>query len=107
MSDGFKIKVDPATLRTKADEVDRLLGKMTDELNTLYKIVNKTGGYWIGTASDNYKTSYNQEKDAKLQPSLEKMKSYPKKLREMAGLYDSGERKNVRRVTSLNEDVIL
>ena len=104
--DKIKIKVSTEVLQSKASTVDGLIGKMNRQYDELYRHIKSIAGYWKGEASD--KSMERCEEDKTLVTAmLQRLKVYPEDLREMAGIYDAGEKQVIDSASSLPFDVII
>lgn len=104
-ADSVYIKVRSEALKSKADDTDRALNDLRTKLEALEDIMNRTRGYWIGEAGEKHLALYNTQKE-KTNDVLRRWTEYPKKLREMAGVYEETEEANVQVSDILSGDVI-
>lgn len=102
----MKIKVSTDVLKSKAATVDGLIRKMDQQYDELYRHIKNVARYWKGEASE--KSMERCEEDRKLVMNmLHRLMEYPVDLREMAGIYETGEKQANDATSSLPFDVII
>ncbi len=104
--DNIMIKVSTEALRDKSVTVDGLIKNLNQQYEDLYRQIKSVSAYWKGEAS--VKSMEQCEKDKKLVLAvLQRLKEYPEDLREIAGIYDVGEKGAQDSTSSLPFDVIV
>lgn len=104
--DNITIKVTTEVLQSKAGTVDGLIDKMNHQYNDLYRHIKSISCYWKGEAAA--KNIERCETDKKqVETMLRRLKEYPEDLREVAGIYDTGEKAAVDSMSALPFDVII
>lgn len=101
----MKLKVDPATLKTKAQEVQGQIDTFEKKWNQMAGVIEKTKGYWVGEASNLHQKQYEEYK-ADVERIIKMLKEHPVDLMKMAGVYEEHEAKAVALAQSLSGDVI-
>jgi WXG100 family type VII secretion target len=102
----IKLKVDPATLKAKAQEVQGQINTFEKNWNQMAGIIQKTKGYWVGEASNLHQKHYEEYKED-VEKILKMLKEHPVDLMKMAGVYEEHEAKAVALTQSLSGDVII
>lgn len=101
-----RIKVSTEILQSKAETVDGLLREMTSQYDELYRKIGNMTAYWKGEAAA--KSLERCEKDRELmEEMLQRLREYPEDLREMAGIYEAGEKAAESSASALPFDVII
>lgn len=104
--DNITIKVSTEVLQNKATVVDGLVNKLNRQYEDLYRQIKSVSVYWKGEAS--VKSMEQCEKDKKMVMAVvQRLREYPEDLREIAGIYDKGEKGAQDSMSSLPIDVIV
>jgi len=99
------LKVSTEALKSKASEVEKLVGNMKTSFSELEETIARTSHYWIGEAGDAHRKQYQDQKDD-VDDMLKRLGEHPKDLLTMAGIYETVERDVENIGMSLSDNVI-
>ncbi|NCB91977.1 MAG: hypothetical protein EOM40_05310 [Clostridia bacterium] len=102
---GIQLKVSSSELIDKSHRADILIGEIQAEFDKFTEIIGGSSAYWTGEAADSYRTEYRQG-EKHISEAVELLKGYPKRLMQMAGIYEEAEAKSDQVIESLPMDVI-
>lgn len=100
------LKVTPEILTKTATDIDAELDKIKQQFDAIDEAVRQTRSYWEGNASDTHKQQY-EAMQGDIENSVKRLKSQPKKLLQMAGLYSQTESELEAAAQTLSADVIV
>ncbi len=100
------LKVETEVLKSKASEVTGYVDGLETHFNSIYDIVTRSSGYWVGAAGEKARTEFNNQKENTDQV-IRRFREHPEDLLAMAGIYDKMEQAVVTLNKTLSTDVIL
>lgn len=103
---GIVLKVTPDVLTRMADDIEKQIQDVENQFNSIETDIDRTRSYWEGDASDTHKAQYDSLKE-EINESVKRLKSNPKNLMQMAGLYSQTESELEAVAQSLQADVIV
>lgn len=84
------LKVTPEVLERMAGDIEKEIGDISSQFTQIESEISRTRSYWEGEASDAHKSQYDSMKD-EIQEALNRLRSNPRNLLQMAGLYTETE----------------
>lgn len=99
------LKVTPGALLEKAELAEAKLAEMRRTLEILEQTMERTRGYWLGSAGELYRAMYEEEKEEIAEIML-RLQEHPQDLRRFAGVYREVEREVDRIADSLSAAIL-
>jgi WXG100 family type VII secretion target len=99
------LRVTPAKLKEKADEISKDIREMTTAFEQLADRISRTSHYWIGEAGDTCRSQYAEHRK-EIDQMLKRLGEHPRDLLEMAQIYEAVEKRVTEISNALPEDVI-
>lgn len=87
-----QIRMTPATMRTRASEVDKRTSEMEALIRNMDKLLSTLEGEWEGDAIAGYRERYNKIKNTSFKNSVELFKEIAHNLRETAKIVEETDR---------------
>jgi len=100
-----EVKVTTQALRQQADEVEKLVLGIQNRFSNITTVIDTTRSHWIGTGGDTHRDKYEAGKEV-LEEILRRLLEHPKDLRQMAGIYEDTENRQIADIQTLPSDVI-
>jgi len=104
MAFGLALGVTPERLKSKAFDVSDSIEGIAREFQRMREEIDSTAGYWKGDAGDLQRRSFAEKAD-EIENLLTRLRTYPPRITQMAGIYISAEEYNRDRSTSLRTDI--
>lgn len=102
----IQLKVTPEVLQSKAGTVEQLIKTISNNFQNLADVMQRTDGYWIGSAGDKYRNLYKAEKE-EISNMMRRLGEHPRDLLTMAGVYREAETSNTGTAQSMPTNVIM
>ena len=102
---GITLKVAPAELKSKAQQIQGQIGRFEAAWNNVAQIVGSSRGYWQGDAGNVHQKQIRlyQEDVEKI---IRRLKEHPVDLLKMAEIYEESENKVQEKIRELSGNVI-
>ncbi len=104
MAISITLRVTPEQLKTQKNVVQSDLNNIRNDINQITNEIMGTSGYWQGEAARKQRTDYEDSKQ-KINNMLDRLQTYPDRILQMAGLYESAEDVNVQTASQLETDI--
>jgi len=105
MAAEINIRIDTQRLAGAAEQIDRNLQSVQTAMRNFDTVMKRLPGYWKGDASQQYQR-YLTEQKTSIQEIYDKVKTYPGKLREIAGVEEQAERTTANANQGLPNDIL-
>ena len=86
----INIRIDTQRLAGAADQIDRHLQTIQTVMQKFDTVMKRLPGYWKGEASQQYQRYLTQQR-TEIQEVFDQVRTYPGKLREIAGVEEQAE----------------
>lgn len=103
---GIRLKVTPEVLIKTVSDIETQISDIEAQFGGIGEDISRTRSYWEGEASDMHKSQYDSMKED-VSEAIKNLKSNPKNLLQMAGLYTETEQQVEEVAQSLQADVIV
>lgn len=100
-----KIRVTPAVLKRKADEVVSRIDRVQKLFGEMDACIRGTKGYWIGAGGEAHRNAYEMEKET-IELILRRLREYPDDLLKISGNYEYREQDLTNGFGALGEHAI-
>ena len=104
MAISMKLRVTPELLKGKSGEVAADVEAMIRNTQIIINQIEETQWYWKGEAGDSYRRRMVELVD-RLNAVYIRLRSYPVRIQQMAGIYEETESENVQLATNLKPDI--
>ncbi|MCR4596566.1 MAG: WXG100 family type VII secretion target [Lachnospiraceae bacterium] len=102
----INLRVTPEELRTQKQVIDNDLDNIGKDIQGITDEINGTSKYWLGEAGDKQRNDYNDSL-TKIQQMLQRLATYPERLMQMAGIYETAETDNTQTASQLKTDITM
>ena len=102
----LRLGVTPESLQAKASDVEADITAMEADVKNLTSQIDETGGYWKGEAGDLQRKQYYEHLE-ELNQMFERLRTYPTRILQMAGIYQAVEDSNVQIAASTTTDIVM
>lgn len=99
-------KVNPADLQREAATLEGQIRNLNMLFDSMLTKVNSTKNYWLGDASDHYRSEFANKKED-MEEAFNRMREHVNDLNQIASTYTGVENVNVEMARQLSDDVIL
>ena len=100
------LRVTPAELITKASQVTTDISAMDKEIKKLISEVRGTTRYWKGEAGDAQRKKM-EDQVSTLDAMIKRLNTYPERLKEISGLYDTAENENFATASATKTSIVM
>ncbi len=100
----YTLGVTPELLKAKASEVDADIKNMESNIKGVAAQIDQMSHYWKGEAGDLQRKQFNDDKE-ELDKMIHRLKTYPVRLLQIAGIYESGEEINIQTAANTATDI--
>ena len=106
MAFSLALGVTPESLKSKSEEVSTDIENMNTEIQALITEVSETSQYWLGDAGNAERLKMEENVDT-LNAIIERLRTYPPRLMQMAGIYETAESDNVATASATKTDIVM
>ncbi len=100
----IELKVTTESLQAKASDVEADISAMEADVRNLTSQIDETGGYWKGEAGDLQRKQYHEHLE-ELDQMFQRLRTYPTRILQMAGIYQAIEDSNTQIAASTATDI--
>ena len=104
MAFSLALGVTPELLKSKSGEVSADIETMAAAIRVMDSEINGTGSYWRGDAGEQQRRKFNDHV-AEINQLMERLRTYPTRILQMAGIYETAEENNVVVASSMTADL--
>ena len=91
-------------MKTQKSLIDSDIANIRNDITQITNEINGTSGYWHGEAATKQRNDYNDSL-AKINAMIDRLVTYPDRLFQMAGIYETTEEANTQVASTLKTDI--
>ena len=106
MAFALALGVTPEGLKSKSTDINADIQDMQQRVDRLRDEVAGTSSYWQGEAGKLQRQNF-EEQVVELNSMLERLRTYPTRILQMAGIYEQTEEANTTVAAGLSTDIVM
>ena len=104
MAFSLALGVTPESLKAQASVISSDINAMAANIQSMSNELNETGSYWKGDAGNLQRQRF-EESVSEMNRLMERLRSYPTRILQMAGMYEEAENTNETIAASTQTDI--
>lgn len=104
MAISITLRVTPEQLKTQKNVVQTDLNNIRNDITQITNEIMGTSSYWKGEAANKQRNDY-EDSSQKINSMLDRLQTYPDRILQMAGIYETTEDANVQTASQLETDI--